>query len=277
MRSFVAQRLPNLFRSLFAEGAFSTAFVPLANRALSEGGKPALRDFAEEAYSVLFAALLGFVVLGEILDAVADARDRPGFEADPGKFALVVGLTRITFPYLLFISLVALQGGLLTRSTASPPPRDADRCLNLFLIAALVLMYRFAWRGGEALAWALTAAGIAQFLWLMARAAAAGVGLRLRRPRLTRGCARRCGDGAGGARRRGDPAQPGDLDRARLAAPGRLGLVSLLRRPAEPAAARRRRNRRGDGDPAAACRGRCAPATAGAAATQNRGVELALL
>src|SRR5579864_8322977 len=63
---FVAQRLPNLFRSLFAEGAFGAAFVPLASAALAEGGKPAAREFAEEAYAVLFAALLGFVVLGEI-------------------------------------------------------------------------------------------------------------------------------------------------------------------------------------------------------------------
>src|SRR6202521_153791 len=64
--SFVAQRLPNLFRSLFAEGAFSAAFVPLASRALAEGGKPAVREFAEEAFSVLFAVLLGFVLFGEI-------------------------------------------------------------------------------------------------------------------------------------------------------------------------------------------------------------------
>src|ERR1700749_3509649 len=63
---FVAQRLPNLFRSLFAEGAFSAAFVPLANRALVDGGRPALKEFAEEALAVLFAVLLGFVILGEL-------------------------------------------------------------------------------------------------------------------------------------------------------------------------------------------------------------------
>jgi putative peptidoglycan lipid II flippase len=110
---FVAQRLPNLFRSLFAEGAFSAAFVPLANRALVEGGKPALRDFAEEAFSVLFVALLIFVLLGEIFMPWVMNVIAPGFESEPGKFQLVVDLTRITFPYLLFISLTALQGGLL--------------------------------------------------------------------------------------------------------------------------------------------------------------------
>src|ERR1700683_5007817 len=77
---FVAQRLPNLFRSLFAEGAFSAAFVPLANRALVEGGQPALKEFAEQAYSVLFAALVVFVVLGEIFMPLVMHVIAPGFE-----------------------------------------------------------------------------------------------------------------------------------------------------------------------------------------------------
>jgi len=182
---FVAQRLPNLFRSLFAEGAFSAAFVPLANRALADGGRAALREFAEEAYAVLFAALFGFVVLGEIfmpwvMDAIA-----PGFSAEPGKFDLAVALTRITFPYLLFISLVALQGGLLNTLDRFAAAAATPVLLNLFLIAALCLMARFGWSDGHALAWALTAAGIAQFVWLMASCRTAGIALRLRWPRLT--------------------------------------------------------------------------------------------
>src|SRR5689334_3043500 len=96
---FVAQRLPNLFRSLFAEGAFSAAFVPLAAGALAEGGKAAAREFAEEAFAALFAVLLVFVVLGEILMPWVLRVIAPGFEAEPGKFALVIELTRITFPY----------------------------------------------------------------------------------------------------------------------------------------------------------------------------------
>src|SRR5437762_14363003 len=85
---FVAQRLPNLFRSLFAEGAFSAAFVPLASGALAEGGKPAIREFAEEAYSVLFAVLVLFVVLGEIFMPAVMTMIAPGFAAEPGKFDL---------------------------------------------------------------------------------------------------------------------------------------------------------------------------------------------
>src|SRR5438270_6500524 len=109
----------------------------------------------------------------------------PGFASEPVKFDLVVNLTRITFPYLLFISLTALQGGLLNTVDRFAAPAATPILLNLFLIAALLLMARFGWGDGQALAWALSAAGIAQFLWLMASCARAGVALRLRLPRLT--------------------------------------------------------------------------------------------
>ena len=182
---FVAQRLPNLFRSLFAEGAFNAAFVPLASGALAEGGKPAVRAFAEEAFSVLFAVLLAFVLLGEVFMPWLMTVIAPGFSAEPGKFDLVVALTRITFPYLLFISLTALQGGLLNAVDRFAAPAATPILLNLFLIAGLLLMTHFHWQDGEVLAWALSAAGLAQFLWLMVSCAHAGVGLRLRLPRLT--------------------------------------------------------------------------------------------
>ena len=187
---FVAQRLPNLFRSLFAEGAFSAAFVPLASKALADGGKPAVRTFAEEAFAVLFAALLVFVVLGEVFMPAVMRVIAPGFDAEPGKFALVVNLSRITFPYLLFISLTALQGGLLNAVDRFAAPAATPILLNLFLIAALLAMARFGIEGGEWLAVALTAAGIAQFLWLMGSCMRAGLALRLRRPRLTPGVRR---------------------------------------------------------------------------------------
>src|SRR5437762_147786 len=182
---FVAQRLPNLFRSLFAEGAFSAAFVPLASGALAEGGKPALREFADEAFAVLFAVLLGFVLIGEIFMPAVMAAIAPGFSAEPGKFDLVVGLTRITFPYLLFISLTALQGGLLNAVDRFAAPAATPILLNLFLIAALLAMAHFGVQGGELLAWALTVAGIAQLVWLLPSCSPAGVALRLRLPRLT--------------------------------------------------------------------------------------------
>jgi putative peptidoglycan lipid II flippase len=187
---FVAQRLPNLFRSLFAEGAFSAAFVPLFAGTMAEHGKEAARAFAEDALAVLLAALLAFVLLGEIFMPAVMKLIAPGFGDDPAKFALAVALARITFPYLLFIALVALQGGVLNSVDRFAAAAATPILLNLFLIVALLLMHRFGWHDGLALAWAITAAGLAQFLWLMFSCARAGLALRLPRPRLTRGVRR---------------------------------------------------------------------------------------
>jgi putative peptidoglycan lipid II flippase len=179
---FVALRLPNMFRSLFAEGAFSAAFVPLFAGKVATEGRPAARRFAEDALAVLLVALVLFTVAGEIfapsiLDVIA-----PGFRAEPGKFALAVDLTRIMFPYLLFISLTALQGGVLNSVERFAATAFTPVLLNLFLIAAFLLVRPLS---GQALAWAVAAAGFAQFLWLMVSCAQAGLPLSLPRPRLT--------------------------------------------------------------------------------------------
>src|SRR5215813_13837158 len=187
---FVAQRLPNLFRSLFAEGAFSAAFVPLFTGTMAQHGRARARIFAEDTLAVLTTALLGFVLLGEILMPVVMDVIAPGFREEPEKFALAVDLSRITFPYLLFISLVALQGGVLNSVDRFAAAAATPILLNLFLIAAILSMDRFGWHDGRALAWAVTSAGFAQFLWLLSSCARAGLALRLPMPRLTAGVRR---------------------------------------------------------------------------------------
>src|SRR5437868_5352582 len=187
---FVAQRLPNLFRSLFAEGAFSAAFVPLFAGTMAEHGKEEARVFAENALAVLLAALVGFVLLGELFMPTVMAVIAPGFGEDPAKFSLAVELARITFPYLLFIALVALQGGVLNSVDRFAAAAATPILLNLFLIAALLMMDPFRWHDGRALAWAVTGAGLAQFLWLLSSCARAGLVLRLPVPRLTPGVRR---------------------------------------------------------------------------------------
>jgi putative peptidoglycan lipid II flippase len=182
---FIALRLPNLFRTLFAEGAFSAAFVPLFAGRIATEGKRSARLFAEDALAVLLAALLLFVAAGEVampllIDVIA-----PGFGADPAKHALTVELTRITFPYLLYISLVALLGGVLNSVERFAAVAATPVLLNLFLIAALLGARYLGWLPGQSLAWAVTLGGLAQFLWLMASCHAAGMPLRLPRPRLT--------------------------------------------------------------------------------------------
>lgn len=182
---FVALRLPNLFRSLFAEGAFSAAFVPLFAGSMAESGKEAAQLFAEDALAVLLAALLFFLLAGEIFMPAMMAVIAPGFRDDPAQFARVVALTRITFPYLLFIALVALEAGVLNSLDRFAAAAATPILLNLSLISALILSGAFDWRDGRALAWAVCGAGLAQFLWLTAACARAGMALRLPRPRLT--------------------------------------------------------------------------------------------
>jgi putative peptidoglycan lipid II flippase len=181
----VAFRLPNQFRAIFGEGAFNTAYVPSYSRVLTRRGAEEAKRFSSQIFTLLLVSQLILLALAFAFTRQFVALTAPGFEADPEKFALAVRLTRITFPYLLFISLTALQGGLLNSVDRFAAPAATPILLNLFLIAALLMMARFGWHDGYALAWALSAAGLAQFLWLLMSCARAGVALRLRRPRLT--------------------------------------------------------------------------------------------
>jgi putative peptidoglycan lipid II flippase len=181
----IAQRLPNMFRSLFAEGAFNAAFVPLFAGAIASEGRGAAKKFAEDVLAVLLTALLLFVILGEatmpwFLQLIA-----PGFAAEPDKYALTIELTRITFPYLLLISLVSLQGGILNSVDRFAATAATPMLLNIFLIGALLTSRWWPVRTAHALAWGVTLAGFAQFLWLMLSCAQAGMALSLPWPRLT--------------------------------------------------------------------------------------------
>jgi putative peptidoglycan lipid II flippase len=181
----VALRLPNLFRSLFAEGAFSAAFVPLFAGRAARDGRAAARVFAEDALSFLLAALLVLVVAAELAMPWVVRAIAPGFADEPLRFAMAVDLTRITFPYLAFISLVALYGGVLNALDRFAAQASAPILLNLSLIVALLLFSDRFPTPGHALAWGVVVAGVLQFLWLAAAAARAGIPLGLPRPRLT--------------------------------------------------------------------------------------------
>ncbi|MDE2166074.1 MAG: murein biosynthesis integral membrane protein MurJ [Alphaproteobacteria bacterium] len=179
---FVALRLPNLFRALFAEGAFSAAFVPIFAGMVAKDGRLPARRFAEEAVAALTAVLFVFVLLCEIFTPALLHVLAPGFAAEPEKFAITVTFTRITFPYLLFISLVALQGGVLNSLERFAATAAAPVLLNVFLIGTLLLVRPV---NGVALSWAVTSAGFAQFVWLMVSCHHAGVALHFPRPRWT--------------------------------------------------------------------------------------------
>ncbi len=182
---FVAFKLPNLFRRLFAEGAFNAAFVPqFAGLHEAEGGDQA-RLFAERALAVLLWFLLVFVILFEMAMPLVMRGFAPGFVDDPEQFARTVELTRITFPYLLLISLVSLMAGVLNSLDRFAAAAATPILLNLSLIGAVLWLTPYVATAGHALAWGVAVAGIAQFLWLLIACVRAGMPLALRLPRLT--------------------------------------------------------------------------------------------
>jgi putative peptidoglycan lipid II flippase len=181
---FVAQRLPNLFRRLFAEGAFNSAFVPMFAGRLEQGGQPAARGFAERVLASMLAFMLLLTVVAEIAMPLLIMIFAPGFIDDPGKFGLTVLLTAIAFPYLLFMFLGALLGGILNSLQHFGHAAAAPILLNVVLVLGLLFVAPHVEQPGLVLAWGTTLAGLLQFLWLYLVAARLGYGLRLPWPRF---------------------------------------------------------------------------------------------
>jgi len=161
---FVAFRIPNFFRRLFAEGAFNQAFVPVLARFRAADGA-SLRSFVAVMSGNLGIVLLSVVVAGVLLAPGLIAIFAPGFWARPERFELATGLVRITFPYLGFISLTAFAGALLNSHHRYAIPAFTPVLLNLSLIGAALAASVLAVEPVFALAWGVFLAGIAQLLF----------------------------------------------------------------------------------------------------------------
>ncbi len=199
---FVANKLPNMFRRLFGEGAFNAAFVPEFTGLLATEGIEAAKGFAQQAIGVLAFWLLGLTVLGEIFMPQLMQVLAPGFREVPGKFALAVDLARITFPYLILICLAALLSGVLNGLGRFAAAAGAPMLYNVSSIAAMLLLTPTVPTVGHALAWGVSAAGVAQLALLVWATRRAGMRLAIPRPRLTpamRHLLRRMGPGLVGA------------------------------------------------------------------------------
>jgi len=184
---FVAFKLPNFFRRLTAEGSFTVAFVPLFAGSLEAEGRAEAKRFAEDALAMMCAVLAALTLAMELTMPWVMHVLAPGFVATPERFGIAVELTRITFPYLPLISIVALYGGVLNSLDRFAAMAAAPILLNLILIGAMVGFADRLETPGHALAWGVAAAGLAQLLWLIGAASRAGFSLRLRLPRLTPG------------------------------------------------------------------------------------------
>lgn len=182
---FVAFKLPNFFRRLFAEGAFSAAFIPLFTRYMSEGGRIQARVFAEEVLATFVITLVFFVTALQIAMPWVMHGLAPGFASDPERLNLAVTMAQITFPYLLFISIVSQLGGVLNALGRFAAVAATPIILNLTLIAAMFGLSSVVETRGHALAWGVAIAGILQFLWLIFVCHREAFQIRLLSPRLT--------------------------------------------------------------------------------------------
>jgi putative peptidoglycan lipid II flippase len=181
---FVALKLPNFFRRVTAEGAFSVSFVPVYSESLETEGRKTADDFALNIFHLMFFWLGGFTLLALwampwIIYGIA-----PGFRGDELRFDLAIDLARITFPYLLLMSLTALLGGVLNALDKFAPFAIAPVLFNLSLIGALIFNKLFE-TAGHAMAWGVFVAGILQFLYLFFSVRKAGLKYHFKRPTLT--------------------------------------------------------------------------------------------
>lgn len=177
---FIAFKFPNVFRRLFAEGAFNAAFVPLFAGKYEGDGPDTAKAFAEKAFAFLFWILLGLLIVMELAMPWAMQLFAPGFMDEPEKFNLAVELTRITFPYLLFISLVSLMAGVLNSLNKFAAAAATPVLLNICLIGAILGLTPHLPSPGHALAWGVFGAGIVQFVWLFWHCAKHNMTLKLR-------------------------------------------------------------------------------------------------
>jgi putative peptidoglycan lipid II flippase len=181
---YVAFRLPNTFRRLFGEGAFSAGFVPLYSQRLQSGGEKEAKLFSEEVLAVFLPTLILFTVIfialmKPFIWAIT------GWHGDQLSFGTL--LTRITFPYLLLISLVSLFSGILNSIARFTAAAFAPALLNLAMLTALLLFRQGGPVTATAISAAVTVGGIFQLVLLIVACKRAGIVLKLRRPRLTPG------------------------------------------------------------------------------------------
>ena len=186
---YAAFRFPNLFRRLFAEGAFNSAFVPLFAKELEAGGKGAAREFAEQILSVLILVLLILSALALVfMPMLVGTIIAPKFAQDPEKFELTVLLTRIMFPYLMAMSLVAMFSGILNAFRRYFLAALAPVVLNIVFVSTLAFsgFMGYSDQGiGKAMAWGVFASGLLQLTLLIYGIRKEGFPLSFRMPKVS--------------------------------------------------------------------------------------------
>jgi len=164
---FGAFKIPNFFRKIFAEGAFNSAFIPIFSSGIAKKENIEMKMFARNIFSILFYSLLIIVLLAEIFMPYLIKVILPGFNSDPEKLELAINLAKITFPYLFFISLVSMMGGVLNSLNKFAAVSAYPIILNLTFIFALLFLRSVHSNTAYVLSYAVFVGGILQFLWIL--------------------------------------------------------------------------------------------------------------
>lgn len=162
---FVAFKIPNLLRRISAEGAFSQAFVPILAEYKTKRGQRDTHTLINHVASLMGLLLVIITIAGMLAAPLIVAITAPGFVAEPGKFALTVELLRITFPYIFFISLVSLAGGVLNTYSRFQIPAFTPVWLNVSFITAALVIAPYFDNSIKVLAWAVFVGGVLQLLF----------------------------------------------------------------------------------------------------------------
>jgi putative peptidoglycan lipid II flippase len=179
--------MPNLFRRLFGEGAFSSGFVPLFSKRLNGGrGIDDAKAFAEEILAVFAPVLIGITLLLIVfMPGFIGLITDPSWKQGDGRVDAAIELTRITMPYMVLICLVSLASGVVNSLNKFAAAAFAPALLNMALVAALLLFNDGGYATSRAMAWAVIVGGVMQIALLWYSMIKAGVTLRLRVPRMT--------------------------------------------------------------------------------------------
>ncbi|MGL4427241.1 MAG: murein biosynthesis integral membrane protein MurJ [Alphaproteobacteria bacterium] len=178
-------RLPAFFRRLFAEGAFNACFVPIFSGLLAAGKKEEAKTFAEHAFTLLLTVLVLLVLLVEIFLPEIVPALLPGFAKTPERMDYLIQFTRVTFPFILFISLTALYGGVLNSLERFAAVASSPLIGNIFIVGFVLGMHTSVSKPGYVFALAIGFSGLAQLLWVMVPAWKIGFFLKLVRPQWT--------------------------------------------------------------------------------------------
>ena len=165
---FVAFKLPNLFRRILGEGAMNAAFIPVVSGVRTKSGKKSADVFFSNIFSFLLVALLAFVLILEILMPLIITLIAPGFSDNPEKFNHSINLTRLTFPFVLFICLTSLMGAYLNTLGKFASMAVTPIILNLSLIFTLLIFFKSEnlFLISSTLSFVVSIAGIIQVIWM---------------------------------------------------------------------------------------------------------------